>query len=105
MKKPPDETRIVIKWPKGIGLPDPLELMRPRSGSIPADVEAKIVHTTAFFETYQNRFGYPNRRAQPLRMVNGEIGEHADANKTEDAIEWHANVLSRLRKPSASLAP
>ncbi len=97
MKVPPDEVRVVIKWPAGMHLPDPLQLMRPRTGSLLPDVEAKIIHTMAFFETFRNRFGYPDGRPTPIPMVNGEIGELADMAKAADPIDWHASTLSRLR--------
>jgi hypothetical protein len=97
MKGPPDEIRVVIKWPRGMHLPHPLELMRPRGSTCPKDVEAKIVHTTAFFEAFRNTFGYPDRPARPIQMVNGQIDELADAAKTHDSLEWYSDVLTRLR--------
>ncbi len=98
MKKPPDEVRIVIKWPWGMHLPHPLDLMRSRVRILSEDIEAKIIHTTAFFETFQNLFGYPNRRVQPITMIDGEIPPLADAAKTHDPIDWHANALARIRQ-------
>jgi hypothetical protein len=99
MKRPPDETRIVIKWPRGMHLPHPLDLMRSRARTLSPEIESKIIHTTAFFETFENQFGYLDRRARPILMVNGQIGELADLAKTADPIEWHARTLSRLRSP------
>jgi hypothetical protein len=98
MKEPPDEIKVVIKWPKGMHLPHPLDLMRPRSTACSRDVEAKIVHTTAFFETFQNLFGYPDRPARPLQMVDGQIGELADAAKTSDPMQWYPDLLAHLKR-------
>jgi hypothetical protein len=94
MKEPPDEMRVVIKWPQGMHLPHPLELMRPRSGTLSPEIEAKILHTVAFFETFQNLFGYPDRPAPPIRRIRGE----AEPTKLDDPLEWHANTLARLRQ-------
>lgn len=98
MKNCPDEVRVVIKWPKGIHLPDPLELMRPRGTAASEEVQAKIIHTVAFFETFQNLFGSPDRPAKPLPMVDGQILELADAAKTGDSLDWYSKVLGRLRQ-------
>lgn len=94
MKDSPDELRLVIKWPQGMHLPHPLEPMRRRANPLTPGVEAKILHTTAFFETFENLFGYPGRPAPPVRIVGGETVP----TKTHDPLDWHERTLARLRE-------
>jgi hypothetical protein len=53
-------------------------------------VEAKILHT-AFFETFENLFGYPGRLAQRVKIVD----EDTVPTKTHDALDRHEKMLAR----------
>lgn len=94
MKDGRDEVRLVIKWPQGMHLPHPLDAMRRHAHPLTPEVEAKILHTSAFFETFENLFGYPDRRPPPVRLV----GEEALPTKTHEELGWRAQTMRRLRE-------